>query len=695
MLGAAERRAATPEDAASGLSASAWPAADDTSRVSTRTATGSSPGMGTGTSAGAGVVLGLGAGTGHDTRAGTGSAAGPASRTDWAASLRSRPRSARDAVLRTAPARGPVALVTVRDVNGHPVIDSVSARDRSRAAGVVDRALVDPTVLDVSVATQVQIAASADPYRGTQWSLDALGAEQAWSKQRADGVTVAVVDTGVQASHPDLAGVVLPGHDFVTAGGTGQTDEHGHGTHVAGLIAAVAGNGIGIAGLAQGAHILPVRALDKDGVGSDAAVASGIIWAADNGANIINLSLGSPDYSAAEAAAVSYALGRGVLVVAAAGNQRTQGNPTSYPGALPGVLAVAASTPAGQTASFSSTGSYVSVTAPGVSLVSTYPPATYMSMDGTSMAAPLAAAAAALVRAANPSLNPAQISQVLEETAKDLEAPGRDPASGYGLIQPVAAIDAARQLVGSGAGSGSGTGAGSSTGSGSGSGSGTPGSTPSPSGSTGAPGGATPGVPGTPGTQPPSTPPPVARPARASALTVDTAPRRIGFRTAATLTFRLRTVAGPLVDATLSICARPAASSSSAVDSCTPAITNADGLATARLTLAATSTVTARYAGASGVGASVSPAWTVAVLPSIRLTVSPGSVSVTVAPAKSGETVRLQRLTGSIWTTVASRVLGPGGRIIVTGLVPGTTYRVSVPATGATLAAVSSAVRAG
>ena len=165
----------------------------------------------------------------------------------WTEPIKASPKPEAETVLDDAPARGPVDLVTVREVDGRPVVSTVSAADLSSAEKLVDRALADPGVLTVSVASTVR-ALAADPYRPQQWALDRLAAEQVWARQSGAGLVVAVVDTGV-AAHPDLAGVVLNGKDYIS-GGTGRVDPHGHGTHVAGIIAAVANNGIGIAGLA-------------------------------------------------------------------------------------------------------------------------------------------------------------------------------------------------------------------------------------------------------------------------------------------------------------------------------------------------------------------------------------------------------------------------------------------------------------
>ncbi|MGN6599644.1 MAG: S8 family serine peptidase [Actinomycetes bacterium] len=316
--------------------------------------------------------------------------------------------------------------------------------------------------------TATATTAPGDLFRRSQWGLDALHAEDAWALHTATGQVVAVVDTGVDAGHPDLAGAVLRGADFrtnesgtrIAPTGDGRADPVGHGTHVAGIVAAIADNGTGVAGLARGATVLPVRVLDASGGGYDSDVANGITWAADHGAGVINLSLGGPDNDSATEAAVAYAQSKGVVVVAAAGNSGEVcdgsntgecGNQVDYPAAYPGVLAVAAVDDQQQRPSFSESQPYVGVAAPGVDILSTYPrdlaaqevTPPYVPLSGTSMAAPFVSAAAALVRAERPDLDPAAVVSLLESTATDLESPGRDNDTGYGLVNPLAALTAA------------------------------------------------------------------------------------------------------------------------------------------------------------------------------------------------------------------------------------------------------------
>jgi subtilisin family serine protease len=282
----------------------------------------------------------------------------------------------------------------------------------------------------------VHVTGTPDPLQGQQWALSALSAETVWAAGDATGQVVAVIDTGVDATHPDLAGVVRSGKDYL-ATGDGRTDPNGHGTHVAGIVGAVGGNGIGVAGLAQGAAILPVRVMDANGAGYDGDAARGIVWAADHGATVANLSFGGADPSPVMDSAIAYALGKGVTVVAASGNEGFNGDPVLWPAANPGVIAVGAVDVAGNRPGWSSSGSHLAVAAPGVAILSTVPGG-YSSWSGTSMAAPYVSAAAALLKHRS-ALSPADVRARFMSTATDLGTPGFDSLYGAGRIDPVAA----------------------------------------------------------------------------------------------------------------------------------------------------------------------------------------------------------------------------------------------------------------
>ncbi|MFC9191208.1 type VII secretion-associated serine protease mycosin [Streptomyces cyaneofuscatus] len=304
--------------------------------------------------------------------------------------------------------------------------------------------------------------AHADAIRDQQWALAALRTDRAWQTTKGAGVTVAVLDTGVDGTHPDLVGQVLPGKDLVGFGaGKGDPSWALHGTAMAGIIAG-RGNGPGradgVLGIAPEVRILPVRVIleSKDPARAKArktrgtALAQGIRWAADNGADVINLSLGDDSESAhpdpGEDSAIQYALSKGISVVASAGNGGEKGDRISYPAAYPGVIAVAAVDEYGTHASFSTRRWYATVSAPGVDIVVANPDGHYYIEWGTSAAAAFVSGAVALVRAAHPGLDPAQIKKLLADTARDAPAEGRDDARGYGIVDPAEAIEAGSRL---------------------------------------------------------------------------------------------------------------------------------------------------------------------------------------------------------------------------------------------------------
>jgi type VII secretion-associated serine protease mycosin len=313
-----------------------------------------------------------------------------------------------------------------------------------------------------SLALLPSTGAHADGIRAQQWALDALHTEQAWRTTKGAGITVAVLDTGVDARHPDLAGNVLTGKDMVGFGARrGDRAWARHGTAMAGIIAGHghgAGNGDGVMGIAPEAKILPVRVILEDGDSARGkarntrgnALAEGIRWAADHGADVINLSLGDDSKSAhpepAEDEAVQYALKKGAVVVASAGNGGEKGDHISYPAAYPGVIAATAVDRVGTRAPFSTRRWYATVSAPGVDVVIADPDDKYYEGWGTSAASAFVSGAAALVKAAHPGLAPAQIKQLLEDTARNAPDGGRDDSRGFGFIDPAAAIEAGGRL---------------------------------------------------------------------------------------------------------------------------------------------------------------------------------------------------------------------------------------------------------
>ncbi len=298
-----------------------------------------------------------------------------------------------------------------------------------------------------------------------------IKANLAWDLVRgASAIVVAVVDSGADLAHPDLNGVFwtnplevagndldddgngyvddVRGWNFV-AGNNLPQDDLGHGTHVTGIAAASTNNGIGIAGIAGGIKVMPVKVLDSSNSGTWANVAQGVIYATDMGVKAINLSLGGLTPSATIDAAVQYARSHGVLVIAAAGNGAT--SDPFYPAAYEGVLGVAATVPGGARWTLSNFGSYVDLAAPGSTVYSTYwkstTGSTYQFSSGTSMATPMMTGVAALVWSENPALTADQVAAILTSTATDLGDPGWDQYYGYGQVDAQAAVQAAEATL--------------------------------------------------------------------------------------------------------------------------------------------------------------------------------------------------------------------------------------------------------
>ncbi len=299
-----------------------------------------------------------------------------------------------------------------------------------------------PAVAAVQRAQPVQaLGWPDDPGWGQQYGPAAIQAPQAWGMVTGSiSVTLAVIDSGIDLVHPDLADRLVPGLTLVAGTATAQ-DDNGHGTHVAGIAAADGGNAIGIAGINWGARLMPVKVLDSRGQGDDADVAAGIVWAVDHGADVINLSLGGPCPSPVMELAVTYAYTMGVTVVAAAGNSGGPG--VLCPAAFPTVIAVAATTADNTRASFSTYGPEVDLAAPGAVIYSTlWTPAGsgYGYKSGTSMAAPHVAGVAALLAGQPEFDSPDKIREALEATALDLGSLCRDSYYGAGLVQAYAAL---------------------------------------------------------------------------------------------------------------------------------------------------------------------------------------------------------------------------------------------------------------
>ena len=296
-------------------------------------------------------------------------------------------------------------------------------------------------------------ATTNDPLADQQWGLTAIGAQQVWGISTGVGVLVAVLDSGT-GPHPDLDANLNPGtaiSNLNEAPGAADVSVASHGTHVAGIIAAIANNSIGVVGVAPGARILPIRILDSRGLGDGGDVARGVRIAVDAGAKVINLSLGGKSESKALTDAIQYAVDRDVLVVAAAGNDGEAAAP-SWPASGDTTIAVTAVDRNNVAATFDQRGEYIDITAPGVSIFSTKTSGFtcdgvavsdgYGCISGSSMAAAFVSGSAALLFSAHPGVTAAQVRTILLTTATDIGALGRDTTFGVGLVNLPAAFAA-------------------------------------------------------------------------------------------------------------------------------------------------------------------------------------------------------------------------------------------------------------
>lgn len=339
--------------------------------------------------------------------------------------------------------------------------------------GLDEVQLAEPNYLHFTMATMPD-----DTLYARQWGLTSIRCPEAWDRQKGkSSIVIAVVDTGIDLNHPDLRANLVQGRDLVNltdgrrAGSTFRDsdgdlwtvegdvrladnfpqDDVGHGTHVAGIIGAATDNDQGVAGVAWNCGVMPIRAMYRivrqrdnrvSGSGTSANIATGIRWAADNGANVINLSLGSFGASQAINNAIQYAIGRNCVVVAAMGNHGT--GRLAYPAAFPNVLSVGATDQSDARARFSATGAHIDVSAPGVGILSTDWNDRYSRKNGTSMATPYVAGLAGLILSCNPRLRPAEVVRIIRDTARPLRDRPSDPVPnnnyGTGLIDCFEAV---------------------------------------------------------------------------------------------------------------------------------------------------------------------------------------------------------------------------------------------------------------
>lgn len=298
--------------------------------------------------------------------------------------------------------------------------------------------LLNPHVVGIEFDAEVKASgkgkpAPSQPAQQLPWGVDRVDADLA--NGTGAGVTVCVVDTGIDKDHPDLQANIMGGRNFVAKGTTVDPakwdDDNGHGTHVAGTIAAI-DNSVGVVGVAPQASLLAAKALNRQGSGYLSDVIAGIDYCVQSGAEVVSMSLGSNSDVQALHDAADAAYAAGVLLVAAAGND--YGGAVSYPAAYGSVVAASATDSSDNLASFSNVGPEVELAAPGVSVLSTYKDGGYAALSGTSMATPHVAGAAALAIQANPFLSNAEIRSLLQNTADDLGTAGKDNYFGYGLV---------------------------------------------------------------------------------------------------------------------------------------------------------------------------------------------------------------------------------------------------------------------
>jgi thermitase len=332
-------------------------------------------------------------------------------------------------------AHGATVLQELSQINVHRISVSPAALE------AVERALANrPEVQFVERNGVLKLASTAnDAYFPSAWHLGQIGVPAAWDlTQGSSNVIVAAVDTGVDPNHPDLVNKLVPGRNTYN-GNSDTSDVYGHGTMIAGVMAAQSNNSIGVSSISWSSPIMPIRVTDASLTFFYSVVADGITWAADHGAKIINVSITGVAGSSTVTSAASYARSKGAVVIAAAGNC---GCFDSTP-ANSSIISVSATDGSDSVASFSSQGNYVDIGAPGVSIYTTTMGGGYGAPSGTSVASPVVAGIAALMMSVNPTLKPSEIESLLKSTADDFGAAGYDTAYGHGRVNAYRAVTAA------------------------------------------------------------------------------------------------------------------------------------------------------------------------------------------------------------------------------------------------------------
>jgi subtilisin family serine protease len=326
-----------------------------------------------------------------------------------------------------------------KNPDGNPIYDKLNYIEVDSEVSILKkpvRPTPTPTVKPspTVTVTPTPTATPVPPPETLPWGVNRIGADEAWPTSTGNAVKVAVLDTGIDVNHPDLQ--VKGGINCIVSGAS-YTDDHGHGTHCAGIIAAK-DNEIGVVGVAPNAWLYAVKVLNSKGSGYTSDIIEGIDWSVANGMDVISMSLGSSYYSLSFDNACKNAYNNGIVIVAAAGND---GKDTiSYPAAYASVIAVTATDSSDNIAYFSNYGDDAELAAPGVSIYSTYKNGGYAYMSGTSMATPHVAGVAALIIEDNPTMTAQQVRAKLQASAEDLGTSGRDNYFGYGLVDADQAV---------------------------------------------------------------------------------------------------------------------------------------------------------------------------------------------------------------------------------------------------------------
>jgi thermitase len=326
------------------------------------------------------------------------------------------------------------AAVTVLDI---PEDSSAAIRDSLLRSGLFDSVDFDYYARTAAVPN--------DPSYGAQWHLPRIQTPQAWNLTTgAVSIPVAVLDSGVDPHHPDLSTKLVPGWNFVHAG-SNTADVLGHGTAVAGTIAAAANNGIGGAGVSWASPVMPLVVVDEFDFAAYSTIAAAIVYAADHGVRVINISIGGPNPSTVLQNAVDYAWSKGAILVASAMNNTSSDH--YYPAACNHVIAVSATDSNDHLAGFSNFGNWITIAAPGTNILTTGNGGGYGYWYGTSFSAPIVAGVAALCLSVNPDLTNAEVVAILTQSADNIGTPGIDSLFGAGRVNAYSAVLAAQQIL--------------------------------------------------------------------------------------------------------------------------------------------------------------------------------------------------------------------------------------------------------